>query len=188
MKLIKITCPNCGANLNFNINNKNYKCEYCKTDILVDDEIVKIEHTVTNSEKKEKIKVGEAYLYDLEEYDKALSIYLELSETYPYVPEFWFNIIRSLTKNFNTTEDNVYDASILEKCNYYFEKYLKVEKDELTKKNNEQIYKTYINNIKKINNKRNSNDEEFNKEFFSTLVIVIFAIIIFLFLVSLMSY
>lgn len=38
MKLITRKCPNCGASLSFDENDKKVKCEYCKQDIVIEKE------------------------------------------------------------------------------------------------------------------------------------------------------
>ena len=39
MKLINTTCPKCGANLRIDADRKQAFCEYCGTQILIDDEV-----------------------------------------------------------------------------------------------------------------------------------------------------
>lgn len=36
MKLIEKTCPKCGANLEFNINDKEVKCSYCNKQFIIE--------------------------------------------------------------------------------------------------------------------------------------------------------
>lgn len=38
MKLIYKTCPNCGANLKFNVNDESVTCDYCGTFVLIEHE------------------------------------------------------------------------------------------------------------------------------------------------------
>lgn len=39
MRLINMTCPNCGANLQVDADKKKLFCMYCGSSILVDDEV-----------------------------------------------------------------------------------------------------------------------------------------------------
>ena len=39
MKLVSITCPNCGAKLQATPNAKLLICDYCNCDVMVDDEV-----------------------------------------------------------------------------------------------------------------------------------------------------
>ena len=43
MKIINIKCPNCNSQLKVEKNAEKVKCEYCKTEFLIDDEIERIE-------------------------------------------------------------------------------------------------------------------------------------------------
>ena len=42
MKLISITCPNCGAKLQATPNAKLLTCDYCNCDIMIDDEVKRV--------------------------------------------------------------------------------------------------------------------------------------------------
>lgn len=42
MKLVSITCPNCGAKLQATPNAKMLTCNYCNCDVMVDDEIKRV--------------------------------------------------------------------------------------------------------------------------------------------------
>lgn len=59
MKLIEKKCPNCGANLEFNDNDKSCKCSYCKRSF-------EIERDMTKSDITEQ--------FDLKPLDKAFSV------------------------------------------------------------------------------------------------------------------
>ena len=39
MKLVSITCPNCGAKLQATSNAKMLACDYCNCDVMIDDEV-----------------------------------------------------------------------------------------------------------------------------------------------------
>lgn len=42
MKLINMTCPNCGATLVVDADNKKATCEHCGATVLIDDEVKQI--------------------------------------------------------------------------------------------------------------------------------------------------
>ena len=138
MKLIKLICPNCGANLEITTDNKEFTCQYCKTPILLDEEIIKVEHTITSSELTEKIKVANTHLYEFEDYKKASETFYELSANHPYEPLVWWGLILSTTKKL--TKNNFLNAferlSQIIKISGHIDKYLKIEKNENSKNNN----------------------------------------------------
>ena len=39
MKLVSVTCPNCGGKLEVTSNSKLVTCDYCNSDFMIDDEI-----------------------------------------------------------------------------------------------------------------------------------------------------
>ncbi|MBR1373270.1 hypothetical protein IJ556_02325 [bacterium] len=43
MKLVSITCPNCGAKLQATPNAKTLTCDYCNCDVMVDDEVKRVQ-------------------------------------------------------------------------------------------------------------------------------------------------
>ena len=43
MKLISITCPNCGAKLQTTSNAKTLTCDYCNCDVMVDEEVKRVQ-------------------------------------------------------------------------------------------------------------------------------------------------
>lgn len=43
MKLVSITCPNCGAKLQATPNAKMLTCDYCNCDVMVDDEVKRVQ-------------------------------------------------------------------------------------------------------------------------------------------------
>lgn len=153
MKLIKLTCPNCNANLEISTDNKECTCQYCRTPILLDEEIIKVEHTIKDDILNEKIKVANTHLYEFEDYQKAHKTYKELSEEYPYEPLVWWGLILSITNNLTKVDfDDDFSGDIgttinVNQCNEYFNKYLKVEKNEIRKEENKQKYDIYIGKL-----------------------------------------
>ena len=49
MKLRNFKCPNCNANINVNTNVTKGVCDYCKSEFVIEDETIKIEHISTIS-------------------------------------------------------------------------------------------------------------------------------------------
>ena len=49
MKLVEISCPSCGANIHVEEDTKSVKCAYCQKEFFVDDEVKKVQHSVTNA-------------------------------------------------------------------------------------------------------------------------------------------
>ena len=157
MKLIKIACPNCNAQLKMEDGQKSFKCEYCGTNILLDDEVIKVDHVIHDNEKDEEIKKADA-LIKFEEYEKAAEAYSKLMNKYSYDPEMYYKFILCETKDF--TDDpfeyiNIYSPSIVIKTYEdqnndildAFEKYSVLETDKsLLKKRKEKINK-YIDDL-----------------------------------------
>lgn len=57
MKLIKLKCPNCGASFKAEKEQKEFFCEYCRTTTLLDDGVIKVEHTIVDKNKEEGLKI-----------------------------------------------------------------------------------------------------------------------------------
>ena len=51
MKIIKLKCPNCGASFKVEKEQKEFFCEYCRTTTLLDDGVIKVEHTIVDKNK-----------------------------------------------------------------------------------------------------------------------------------------
>jgi len=99
MKLIKLICSNCNAPLEVDDDQKQIECKYCHTINYLDDESIKVEHTVYSGEKEERIKNANALL-KIKEYDKAYQEFELLSSNYSYEPDIWYSMMLCLTKNF----------------------------------------------------------------------------------------
>lgn len=48
MKLLKLSCPNCGAELQNNIENGKIRCKYCNTEFLLDNEVTHVKYDNPN--------------------------------------------------------------------------------------------------------------------------------------------
>lgn len=71
MKLIKLNCPYCGANIKLNSNVKVIQCEYCEAEIYVDNEVKRQELTINNNIKIDGIKTNEDKISLAKKYIKA---------------------------------------------------------------------------------------------------------------------
>lgn len=58
MKLIKMVCPSCGAKLDVDKDKTEFVCEYCHTTTLLDDGVVRVEHTIKDENMDEKLKLA----------------------------------------------------------------------------------------------------------------------------------
>lgn len=132
MKLIKLKCPSCGSNLEINKELKSFTCNYCGTTSLVDDEVIKVEHRIVGTKKKERIEALEALVED-KRYDVALKKAEKLTEDYPQESRVWLALLKILTEDF-TKEFNNLDHYLMRRNTKWtwwkvFEFYKKYEKD-----------------------------------------------------------
>ncbi len=132
MKLVKLKCPSCGSNLEINKELKAFTCNYCGTTTMVDDEIIKVEHRIVGTKKKERIEALEA-LVDDKRYDVALKKAEKLSEDYPQESRIWLALLRTLTEDFTRKFSNADYYLMTRKTKWTWEKvfdfYTKYEKD-----------------------------------------------------------
>lgn len=151
MKIIEMTCPKCKANLEIDSSSTEFTCKFCRTNLLLNDETIKIEHIVQDQNVLEKIKVAKTYLKDFEDYQKAYEKFKIISEEHPYEPESWWGLILCKTRNFSKisfSKDEGFSVD-LSTCNDYFYKYLRIEKNLARKENNAKKYTQYISDNKK---------------------------------------
>ena len=187
MKLIKMTCPNCKSNLEVDSDKYEFICDYCRTPILLDDEIVKVEHTVIgkenviDKEREENLKIARTYLYDFKDYDKAYKIYKELSEKYPYEPEIWIGLVISITDNFTRHTTYFSNEIMNDNVTDYFDKYIKIEKDENKKQEYIKKYEEY-ENYKKI--RKEIKKEEMKEEVKENIIVGIVAFFLYILIVA----
>ena len=67
MKLIKLTCPDCGATMEISQDRKVYFCTYCGAKILVDNESKTIKHIIIDESKNSEIELEKLkYLNEIE--------------------------------------------------------------------------------------------------------------------------
>ena len=85
MKLKEIKCPSCNANISLKENATKGVCEYCKTEFIIEDDTIKVEHTgtieITNDTS---LKVAETTLNKFKDYDKSLLLYKGLLFKYAH--------------------------------------------------------------------------------------------------------
>ena len=104
MKLIELKCPSCGSNLKVNKELKTFTCNFCGTTTLLDDEVVRVEHRIVGTKKKERIDGLEA-LVDDKRYDLAVDKAKKLTEEYPQESRVWLSLLRALTEDFTRKYD-----------------------------------------------------------------------------------
>lgn len=188
MKLIQLKCPSCGAELETSVGDK-IKCKYCGAEILVDDEKIKVEHEVIDVDKEEQIKSAEAYI-KFGDFEKAFSIYKNLSEKYAYDSEIWYKMLFCLTRNFNyNLIDSTGMSIIFYDCITYYDKYMLLEENDNKKKNVKKLFDDYVSMVNKKYDEFNKKQEEARKRdmififsffgFMGLILLIVFIISIF---------
>ena len=99
MKLVKLKCPNCGADLNMNKNDEIIKCKFCGLNSIIDNEKIVLEHKIKDDNYETTLDKALTYLNKLSKYQKAKELFLILSEMNPGDPQVWKGLIKSETKN-----------------------------------------------------------------------------------------
>ena len=87
MKLVAAKCPSCGANIKVDRSLKVTKCEYCDTEIIVEEAVenlLKVELKDTPS-LENLLKLGARY-FDNREFEEAYKIYSKAEEIDPDIP------------------------------------------------------------------------------------------------------
>ena len=127
MKVKKIKCPNCDANISLKENATRGICEYCQSEFIIEDDTIKIEHTgtieVTNDTS---LKVAHTTLNQFKDYDRSLILYKKLIYKYAHKKEVYIGLIRSITKDFNINNINLFH---LNEVNDYWKKYVALAND-----------------------------------------------------------
>ena len=96
MELVSAICPNCGANLKVDDNLKRITCNYCHSEIIVDDAIEKYQIEVTgkvsvdNSDKLSKLYILARRAMDEGNDEDAFKYYSMISEENPNDWEAYF--------------------------------------------------------------------------------------------------
>lgn len=91
MKLIPAICPSCGARLNVDSSAKKVKCEFCDTNVFIDDGVQRVSVEISNIPKLNNyIKIGLMH-YKGGEYDES---YVEFSKALELDPDNFAIILR----------------------------------------------------------------------------------------------
>lgn len=164
MKIKKIKCPNCDANISIDENATRGKCEYCQSEFVIDDETIRIEHTGTIEITDDtSLKVASTTLNQFKDYDKSLILYKRLMYKYAHKKEVYIGLIRSITKDFKIDTVNSYQ---LQEINDYWKKYTSLATDKEIAKYEEQVkelnknywYSTLIDITNNLNANTNGED------------------------------
>ncbi len=181
MKLKKLMCPNCNAPIEVDKDVERFKCKFCGAQIVVDDEIIKVNHTILSGEKEEKFKNANAFL-KLKEYDKAFDCFEQLSEEYVYEARAWYSLVLCLTHEFTFFELDTFNMPFvdLEQCEDYMDRYLKLEtNDKLKEERNKEFeaYKKKLLDIIDIKNRVAQKANEIESKFIKKGIIICIAVV-----------
>ncbi len=140
MKIIQLKCPGCGAKLNVSDQLKSFTCNFCGITSLLDDEVIRVEHTIKNAEEDELYKKIDGYI-KLDYYDDAEDTVDELIEKRAYDPRTWLYAIKVYTNNYD--DNTVCDLDMI---NDFFDNYKKLEENDNVLEKNTSIIEKYIKN------------------------------------------
>ena len=71
MKLVEKKCPNCGANINFGINDKEVKCNYCHTSFTIEKDLTNIDEVMEmGKENLDKVLNSASFSLNVKEVKK----------------------------------------------------------------------------------------------------------------------
>ena len=62
MKIFQLKCPSCGATLKVSDSLKSFTCNFCGETTLLDDELIRVEHTIKNADTEESFKKIDGYI------------------------------------------------------------------------------------------------------------------------------
>ena len=108
MKLTAAKCPSCGANINVDSNRREVTCEFCRTQIIVDDAITRYKIEVLGNVEISNLPKLENYIvlaeryYNTKEFDEAYKQYSKIVELEPNncIAVLRRGICDSLTSNY----------------------------------------------------------------------------------------
>ena len=132
MKLVAAKCPSCGANINVDRSLKFTKCDYCNTEIMVEEAVenlLKVElkdsPTLDNY-----LKLGNRY-FDNQEFEEAYKVYSKAEEIDPDNPIVVLRrgLCRTLITDYNVLDINSSINGM--KTAYSLMKKMKISKDEI---------------------------------------------------------
>ena len=142
MKIVKMKCPNCGANLDINKDDTKVKCNYCNQNLLIDDSANEVKLIITGminvdgiQSNADLINSGNS-LIEIGEYLQAKKYFKEFSEKCPTDYQGWLGLLICRTRNFTIKDNNILFQKDVE--NYY---------NHFKKTANEEIFDEYFAKI-----------------------------------------
>ena len=99
MKLISMKCSGCGSALECNPSLKQIQCNYCGMVTMIDDEIIRVEHSLKD-DYLEKYQKAYNYLFNFRDYDKAYEFFEQVVVSHPELYDCYWYMVICLTKNF----------------------------------------------------------------------------------------
>jgi len=132
VKLVAAKCPSCGANIKVDRSLKVTKCEYCDTEIIVEEAVenlLKVELKDTPS-LENLLKLGARY-FDNREFEEAYKVYSKAEEIDPDIPIVVLRrgLCRSIISDYNHFD--VDSAVKAMKTSYDLMKKMKLSNDEI---------------------------------------------------------
>ena len=132
MKLVAAKCPSCGAGIKVDRSLKITKCEYCNSEIMVEEAVgnllkVELKDTPTLDNL---LKLGARY-FDNREFEEAYKVYSKAEEINPDIPIVVLRrgLCRSIISDYNNFD--VSSAINAMKTSYDLMKKMKMSKDEI---------------------------------------------------------
>ena len=132
MKLVAAKCPSCGANIKVDRNLKITKCEYCNSEIIVEEAVenllkVELKDTPTLDNL---LKLGARY-FDNREFEEAYKVYLKAEEINPDIPIVVLRrgLCKSIISDYNHFD--VSSAVNAMKTSYDLMKKMKMSKEDI---------------------------------------------------------
>ncbi len=107
MKLKAAKCPSCGANLKLNPNDEYAECEFCHTNILIEDAVAKYKLELSGNVKVSGIKDNEDRLSDakkyfkLNEYENCQTVLNVIINNEPFNVDAYILKLKCFIKQFN---------------------------------------------------------------------------------------
>ena len=177
MKLVKMVCPNCNSPLKIQEGQKSTKCEYCHTNVILDDETMMVKHTVYSGEKNEELKNIDA-LIKIKEYDEAFNRLELFSKKYIYEANIWYLMIICLTKNFSTSLE-YYESDIII-CKDCFKKYINLETNDELKNKRIKEYHEFMDKLYKSLEEKEK-EEKTRMKWLNIIFVALLAILLILY-------
>lgn len=165
MKLVEMKCKNCGSKIKIKEDQKEAVCDFCRAEYKLDDEVQHIKYddmeqvgydlemgkikarkeaTSKKATLSRDILDAKMYLEKMKDYDKAYKLFFKAKKHYPFEPEVYKGLIKSITHDFNYLNKSDYPYIVK-----YYDLYVKVankneleEYDGLIKQMNENIIKS----------------------------------------------